>query len=216
MVEVGRYLWRLPGPTPCSGRATWSRLPRTISRQGGRSHNLSGQPVLMVCHPHIKNYFLMFIGMWCPHAHCLLSCPWTPLKRAWLPLLCTLPSNIYTHWGGNTPPRAAQDTISPLWQRNCWLMLNLALGTFMYCSWSSCRPIPPACSSPSEWQHNPLVFQNPSQLWMCWGCAVPTWLVATHWQASPGLRSGAGSVQCFYQWSGCRGWTYPYQVCWWN
>ena len=33
MVVVGRDIRRLSGPTPCSGRATFSRLPRTISRQ---------------------------------------------------------------------------------------------------------------------------------------------------------------------------------------
>lgn len=31
MAEAGRYLWRLLSPPPCSGRVTWSRLPRTMS-----------------------------------------------------------------------------------------------------------------------------------------------------------------------------------------
>ena len=32
MVQVGRDLWRSPGPTSCSSWATYNKLPRTMSR----------------------------------------------------------------------------------------------------------------------------------------------------------------------------------------
>lgn len=31
-------------------------------------------------------------------AHCLLTWHWEPMKRAWLHLLCMLPSGMYRHW----------------------------------------------------------------------------------------------------------------------
>lgn len=37
MAEAGRDHWRSPCPMPCSGRATQSRLPRTMSRSLPRS-----------------------------------------------------------------------------------------------------------------------------------------------------------------------------------
>ena len=70
--------------------------------QGVRLHNLSGQPVPVLCDPHSKKVF--------PHVqreppvfqfvpHCLWCCHWAPLKRAWFLPLCTPPSCIYIHWG---------------------------------------------------------------------------------------------------------------------
>ena len=63
--------------------------------------HLSGQPVPVLSHPHSKK-----VVSWCSEgtccvsvcAHCLWSCHWAPWKRAWLPLLCTLPSGSYIHW----------------------------------------------------------------------------------------------------------------------
>ena len=68
--------------------------------QGRRLHRLSGQPAVPVLsHPH-SNVSLYSDGVSCVsvYAYCLWPCHWAPLKRAWLPLLYTLPSDIYLHW----------------------------------------------------------------------------------------------------------------------
>ena len=92
-----------------SGRAIWSRMPMTMSRhkyvQRGRLHNLSGLPVPVLSPSQWKSVFLFWDGETLPPnpsvsvcAHCLLSCHWAPLKRAWLHRLCTLLSDVGTYW----------------------------------------------------------------------------------------------------------------------
>ena len=44
---------------------------------------------LSTSHHYLQNHTMVEVGR-----DCLLSCHWTPLKRAWLPLLYTLPSAV--------------------------------------------------------------------------------------------------------------------------
>lgn len=61
MVEVGRDLWRLSSPTPLlkqghSEPAAQEHAQTTLeSPQGQRLHNLHGQPVPALDHPHSEN-----------------------------------------------------------------------------------------------------------------------------------------------------------------
>lgn len=56
---------------------------KTIACKRISLHNLSGKPVLVLCHPHRRN------ASWCLYGtYCLLSWPWVPLKEAWLHIFC--------------------------------------------------------------------------------------------------------------------------------
>lgn len=78
----GSYL----GQRACSNRATYSKLPRTMSRsllnisnKGHPTKDIPGQLVLILSHPHWKHVSWCSDGMSCVPvcSHCLLSCFWT-------------------------------------------------------------------------------------------------------------------------------------------
>lgn len=90
----------------CSSRATYSVLPRTISRQllitskDGDSATSLGD-----LYQGLANLAIKKIILWCYTklpvfqfvcVQCLWSCHRAPLKRAWLHVLCTFPSDICT------------------------------------------------------------------------------------------------------------------------
>lgn len=104
--EVIRNLWSSPGPTPCSGRASHSCLPRAmtcqlwnISKDANSKTSLGN---LWQCSvtwkktPNKQNpnqttikepvYVLVC-------AHCLWSCGWALWKKAWLHLIYLLTSD---------------------------------------------------------------------------------------------------------------------------
>lgn len=64
-----------------------------------RHYNLPWQLVPVLSHPHIEKSVA-----WCKgrtvcislYVHCL--CHWVLLRKAWLCLLCIIPSGIYIHW----------------------------------------------------------------------------------------------------------------------
>jgi len=61
MVDVGRDLWRSPGPTPLLKKGRLKPVAEDCIRmafehlQGGRLHNLPGQPVPVLAHHHSEN-----------------------------------------------------------------------------------------------------------------------------------------------------------------
>ena len=88
---------------PCSSRVTFSRLARTttrwllnISRDGDSTTTLA-----KLCQCSVT--LTVKSVSWCSEgtsrvsvcACCLWSWHWAPLKRPWLPILCTLPSGFY-------------------------------------------------------------------------------------------------------------------------
>lgn len=56
--------------------------------------------------------------------HCLWSCPWAPLKRIWLPLLCTLYSGVCTYWWLLSPRKSFPG----------WIVSALSLSSKERCS----------------------------------------------------------------------------------
>lgn len=99
VAEVGRELWRPPGPTSCSSRDTPSRWLLTTSRQlleipKGRDSTAS--PGSLFHHPHgeVVAQRELLCAPVCAH------CPVLGLgttEGAWLHPLCTPPSSIYIH-----------------------------------------------------------------------------------------------------------------------
>lgn len=87
------------------GQHHWSsQLPRTMTRwiltismYGDSTTSLGNLCQCSVALRNKKKCFLMFKGTSCVSvwAHCLVA----PLRRAWLCLLCTLPSGFYVHIG---------------------------------------------------------------------------------------------------------------------
>lgn len=74
----------------CSVRATWSQLSRTMSRwllTG--SHSLPGKPFARF---QSISRGISQVSVW---DHCLFSCGWVPLKRAWFYPLCPFAPSIY-------------------------------------------------------------------------------------------------------------------------
>lgn len=60
--------------------------------QGWRFHNSPGKLVTVLSHPYRKKSLPRFsqrTSYMSDCAHCLLSCSWVPLKRAWFHPLCT-------------------------------------------------------------------------------------------------------------------------------
>ena len=63
MVEAGRDLWRSSGPTPLLKQGHLGQVASDHVQiafeylQGWRLHNLSGQPVPVLGHPHSKKVF---------------------------------------------------------------------------------------------------------------------------------------------------------------
>ena len=96
---------------PCSGRATQSQSPRTVPIQllnismDGDSTTPLGSLCQCLVIPTVKKIFpdvqrnLLCFSL----SHCLLSCCWAPLRRAWLHLVCTLLSDIYGHSAPSSP-----------------------------------------------------------------------------------------------------------------
>lgn len=64
-----------------------------------RHHHLLGQPVPIFSHLHSEKRFPDIQRTSCVSVcgHCLCSCCWAPLRRAWPCPLCTLPSGIWAH-----------------------------------------------------------------------------------------------------------------------
>lgn len=88
-------------PNHCSSRATQSSMPGPCPSSfwgppRKRLHSLPRQAVLR--QPHKKKFFLMFKVPVC--ACCLLFWYWALMKKAWLRLLYTHPSDIYIHRKG--------------------------------------------------------------------------------------------------------------------
>ena len=63
MAEAGRDLFRSPCPTPLLKQGHPERVPQDCARtafeylHGGRLHDLSGQPVPVLGHPHSEKVF---------------------------------------------------------------------------------------------------------------------------------------------------------------
>ena len=63
LVEVGQDLWTSSGPTPLLRQGHLEPVAQDRVQvafeylQGGRLHNLSGQPVPVLSHPHSKTVF---------------------------------------------------------------------------------------------------------------------------------------------------------------
>jgi len=93
-VRVGRDLWRPPCPNlPAKVSCLWQVAQESVQvsskyHQRRQLHNLSGQPVPMLCHPHSKEAFSCSYETSCVPVcvHYPLFCCCAPLKRAWLPL----------------------------------------------------------------------------------------------------------------------------------
>jgi len=86
VIEFGGDLWRSPCSTPCSSRASWSRLPRTVFEQllniykDGVTTTFLG--ILCQCLVrHWKSVSWCSDGVCCASvcARCPLSCHWAPL-----------------------------------------------------------------------------------------------------------------------------------------
>lgn len=97
---VGRGLWRSSYPSALAQAELIAQVHVQMSfeyLQGWRLHMCSGQPVPVLLHPHSTECLLTVRGnllcLIC--ASCLLSCHWTPLKRAWLCVLGAMLSGIY-------------------------------------------------------------------------------------------------------------------------
>ena len=111
MLGVGRDLCRSssPPPLPKQGHLEWAAQDLVQVDleylQRRRMHNLSGQPVPVLCRPQSKEGKKVSKTSSCPAgtscasvcAHCPLSCRWAPLKRAWPHPLDTHPSGICKH-----------------------------------------------------------------------------------------------------------------------
>ncbi|XP_074996859.1 uncharacterized protein LOC142078291 isoform X2 [Calonectris borealis] len=100
MVEIGRDLWRSSCPTPCSSRATYGQLPRTMSRWLFNIPRRETSPLWAACASawstsQWKKVFLMFRENLLCCGHCLWSCHWAPLERASLHLVYALPSDFW-------------------------------------------------------------------------------------------------------------------------
>lgn len=99
-----RGLWTASVPTPWLKQGHQKQVARDHIHvafedlQGGKLQSSSGQPVLVLRHPHSSEVFPdvqskpLHVSV-CDY--CLLSCQWPPLERDSLQLLCTLPSGIY-------------------------------------------------------------------------------------------------------------------------
>ena len=114
LVEVGRDLWRSLCPTPLLKQGHLDTVAQDHVQmgseylQGWRLHNISGQPIPVLCHLHSKKVFRR-------HLLCFSVCP-SPLVLSlhhWKEPgsnLFTLPSSISVHWD---PPEPSLLQASP-------------------------------------------------------------------------------------------------------
>lgn len=95
LVEIGRDLWRVSGPTPLLKQGHTEQDAQdhvqAVSEylQAWRRYSLSGQPVPLLSHLHSKELLLDVQTAYCVPAcvHSFLSWNWAPMKRAWLHLI---------------------------------------------------------------------------------------------------------------------------------
>lgn len=118
MTGVWRGLWSFVLPTPPAQAQLIAQVHVQMSfeyLQGWGLHRCSGQPMPVLFHPHSKRCLLIFRGnllcLLC--ASCLLSCHWTPLKRAWLCVHDAILSGIYPHWLGTPCPEPSSGWTVP-------------------------------------------------------------------------------------------------------
>jgi len=96
MSEIGRDLKRFCSPIPLLEQEHLDQVTQECVQAGfeclqrRRPHNLSGQPVSVVCYPYYgRSFFSCLCGTSCVPActHCPLSYHCMSLRRAWLILL---------------------------------------------------------------------------------------------------------------------------------
>lgn len=114
-----------------------SPLLRNISRWRLRVQNFWATCANVLSLLTVKNVSQCSEGAFCVLvcASCLLSCHWTPLKRAWLYLFCTLPSGICIHWWDAPEPSVqAEQSITTLFSQ--WKRCSSSLTIFKALCWN--------------------------------------------------------------------------------
>ena len=178
--EVGRALWKSSGPTPCSSRATYSKLPRIKSRELLKVSKEDSPPALCMVHANALSPTQHRCASWCsslclwPHVLSLgtteksLALYSLHLPFRHLPLGWTVPPlSVFPH------RRDASDLSS-----SSWPFAGLSpIVSFLSCTW---KPRAAVVASP-------MLYREGSPPLSCWQYLMQPriFLQSSLWQSHP-------------------------------